>query len=186
MAKNVKPPKHFSLTVKHNGIAREIRSENIHVAGLLPPEGPIPAPQGQGFMGIWDTGATGTVITDKVIQSLGLKPTGMTQVQSANGISRQETYLASIYLPNRIVIPNIEVTRGVLGVSGDILLGMDIISKGDFVLTNRNGKTWFSFRIPSLQRFDFVKVEIQPNRPCTCGSGRLYKNCCAKGPEPNI
>lgn len=34
---------------------------------------------------------------------------------------------------------------------------MDIISKGDFAITNVDGKTVFSFRIPSVETIDFVK-----------------------------
>jgi len=37
----------------------------------------------------------------------------------------------------------------------DILIGMDIINKGDFAISNRNGKTMFSFRYPSMTDFDF-------------------------------
>ena len=37
----------------------------------------------------------------------------------------------------------------------DVLIGMDIINRGDFAVSNRNGKTMFSFRIPSMSDFDF-------------------------------
>ena len=36
-----------------------------------------------------------------------------------------------------------------------ILDGMDIISLGDFAITNQNGQTTFSFRIPSSQTIEF-------------------------------
>ena len=38
----------------------------------------------------------------------------------------------------------------------DILIGMDIIGVGDFAVTNRDGKTKFSFRLPSRADIDFV------------------------------
>ena len=34
---------------------------------------------------IWDTGATATVITENVVKALGLIPTGMSNVNTANG-----------------------------------------------------------------------------------------------------
>ena len=37
----------------------------------------------------------------------------------------------------------------------DILIGMDIINRGDFAVTNRNGKTMFSYRYPSMAAIDF-------------------------------
>lgn len=38
----------------------------------------------------------------------------------------------------------------------DIIIGMDIISKGDFAVSNLNGKTSFSFRIPSFGTANFL------------------------------
>ena len=39
----------------------------------------------------------------------------------------------------------------------DVLIGMDIISKGDFCVTNFQGKTVLTFRVPSCSEFDFVQ-----------------------------
>jgi hypothetical protein len=41
----------------------------------------------------------------------------------------------------------------------DVLIGMDIISRGDFALTHKEGKTVFSFRYPSLATIDFFASE---------------------------
>jgi len=37
----------------------------------------------------------------------------------------------------------------------DIIIGMDIMTQGDLALTNLEGRTVFSFRIPSLHTVDF-------------------------------
>lgn len=37
-----------------------------------------------------------------------------------------------------------------------LLIEMDIISLGDFAVTNTNDKTTFSFKIPSVQEIDFI------------------------------
>jgi len=34
---------------------------------------------------------------------------------------------------------------------------MDVITKGDFVITNFNGNTVFSFRVPSCECIDYVE-----------------------------
>jgi uncharacterized protein YecA (UPF0149 family) len=77
-----------------------------------------------------------------------------------------------------------------LGVNGpDVLIGMDIICSGDFAVTNKGGKTVFSYRYPSISPIDFKKIPETPpatsnkvgrNSPCPCGSGKKYKQCCGK------
>lgn len=39
----------------------------------------------------------------------------------------------------------------------EMLIGMDIISHGDFAFTNQDGKSCFSFRIPSKTKIDYVE-----------------------------
>ena len=143
----------------------------------LPPE----------FTAIWDTGATNSVITQKVIDQCGLKATGMTVVHTAQGSTTTETFLVGIFLPNKVVLNEVRVSKGIFR-DADVLIGMDIISHGDFAVTNKDGKTVFSFRMPSTECIDFVKhpqyrtpvvsAKIGRNAPCPCGSGKKYKNCC--------
>jgi len=143
------------------------------------------------FDGIWDTGATASVIRDAVVTRCGLKPVGMTLVRHAQGESQAETYMVNVRLPNGVGFHSVRVTRGVL-VGCDALIGMDIINQGDFAVTNVDRRTVFSFRVPSLARVDYVQqwkaniparrseVEVDRNDPCPCGSGKKYKKCCGK------
>jgi len=107
---------------------------------------------------IWDTGATATVITQNVVNSLGLLPTGMSHVNTANGPTVQNTYIIDVVLPNGVVVKDVTVT-GATALSGgcEVLIGMDIISLGDFSITNHKGITCMSFRIPSLHEIDYTK-----------------------------
>jgi uncharacterized protein YchJ len=151
---------------------------------------------------LWDTGATNSVITKSVAKMLGLTPIDKVRVQHAGGISEENVYLISIYLPNAITVPAIRVTEDNQGHFG-IIIGMDIISLGDFSISNYNGNTTFTFRMPSVQEIDFVADhnEFQKknlinksaspfsqkpivkedvlgrNELCHCGSGRKYKSC---------
>lgn len=144
---------------------------------------------------IWDTGATGTVISSRVANKLGLSPIGVTTIQHANGTSDVNKYLINVGLPNGMGFAFIEVTEGNFNETFDVLIGMDIISKGDFSISNCKGNTCFSFRIPSLDKIDFVEdsnkkkkiaqipqtnasKKVGRNEPCPCGSGKKYKNCC--------
>ncbi len=152
------------------------------------------------YNAIWDTGATLCVISKRVVDNLDLKPIGVTQVQHCGGTSLQEKYLVNIILPNKVGIPNVLVTEGKLTDDADVLIGMDIICRGDFAITNKGKKTIFTFRIPSVETIDFCEqdqpaslakiVKSQPfvnpepqtsrNSPCPCGSGKRYKKCCGK------
>jgi hypothetical protein len=75
----------------------------------------------------------------------------------------------------------------------EAIIGMDIITQGDFSITNVGGETCMSFRTPSIRRVDYVaeaKAPKQPmlreepkigrNDPCPCRSGRKFKKCCGK------
>jgi len=112
-----------------------------------------------GFNAIWDTGATGSVINQRVVDACKLQATGMKQVHGVNSTSMCEVYLVNIILPNNVGFVNVHVTKGELpGSTGiDVLIGMDIITGGDFSITNKNNKTVFSFRCPSMIHTDFVK-----------------------------
>lgn len=137
------------------------------------------------FLALWDTGATNSMITEKVAKRCNLVPTGFIQVSTAGGlIEESPTYLVDAYLPNKVRVENVKVAQGNLG-DVDLLIGMDIIALGDFAVTNNNGITTFSFRMPSIERIDFTKppqyIRATPktgrNNPCYCGSGKKYKNC---------
>ena len=84
------------------------------------------------YMVLWDTGSTMTVIPDELASKLNLEPVGKMMAETASGK---------------------------LGPGIDILIGMDIITLGDFVITNYNNKTVFSFRFPSSEVIDFVKSD---------------------------
>lgn len=75
-----------------------------------------------------------------------------------------EAYLVNIFLPNQVVFSKIRVTKGEFP-GADILIGMDVIGSGDFAVTNNNGRTVFSFRIPSQSPIDFAQEINQQNLP---------------------
>ncbi|MDP2683139.1 MAG: SEC-C metal-binding domain-containing protein [Deltaproteobacteria bacterium] len=139
------------------------------------------------YKALWDTGATGTVITKKIVDDLGLKQIGITKVFHGDGSTDQPVYYINIMLPHRVAFSYIRATEGKL-TGFDVLVGMDIIVKGDFAITNSDGKTTFSFRIPSEICIDFVKEHnsknapprVGRNDPCSCGSGKKYKKCHGK------
>lgn len=109
----------------------------------------------------WDTGATGTCISKELVDMLNLMPTGKVKVSTPSGIGVMNKYVINLILNNEIRIPNLIVMDSEIGKQGiDVLIGMDIISMGDFAVSNYDGRTQFSFRIPSQEHVEY-KREIQ-------------------------
>lgn len=146
--------------------------------------------------GVWDTGATGSAITEKKAKELGLIQIGIAEVGGVHGKKRVPVYNVRIRLNNE----NIEVpTRASECTTLDdndpevgVLIGMDIITKGDLSISNYQGKTTLTFRCPSLENIDYVSevrmfnkcirvheanVKMKRDDKCYCGSGKQFKNC---------
>ena len=177
----------FAFTLKADGIKHVLNSD-AWVSGVFDSSGSPDKQIFKKYNAIWDTGATGSVITRKVIEECGLEPIGITKVYTASGSRLSEVYYAAILLPNKVRVSPVKVTEGDIHLA-DVLIGMDIISLGDFAATNKDEKTTFSFKYPSTECIDFAKLirsksESRPkvgrNVPCPCGSGKKYKNCCGK------
>ena len=107
---------------------------------------------------LWDTGATKTCISQAVVDRLGLKPVSQTMVRTPSGERLLNVYIADVVLRNNVKIVDWMVIGSEIGNQEiDLLIGMDIITLGDFAVSNSDGKTQFSFCIPSLGKIDFVK-----------------------------
>lgn len=144
-----------AFTLKsENGLLRDLKTK----CGVCKAFNPLQGgqhPEISQFVGLWDTGATGTVISKSVVEKLNLKPIGKLKVFHANGESIVNVYAINLFLPNQVGFQFVKVTEGII--SGfDLLTGMDIITTGDFSITNVGGKTTFLFRVPSVKEVDFV------------------------------
>lgn len=174
----------------------------IQVAAPFEEGLPPASPPSEQFEAIWDTGSPNSAISNAIVQTYKLDPTGECDAITGIGQSKKPTYSVSLWLPSRICIPKVPVIQ--LELKGaDVLIGMDIISQGDFAVTHKKGKTVLSFRIPSTECIDFTektsittangkvlkKIPIEPekvipkvgrNDLCPCGSGLKYKRCHGK------
>jgi len=140
---------HLAFTINYFGPARElctsIKVGHPSLTGEFDPNKKF----ADFARGIWDTGATNTVITSGVVDALQLKPTGRARAKGAMGGGGDvPTYCVDIILPNKVTIQNVNVISDVIGDSFDVLIGMDIIAMGDFFISGAEGKTKFSFCIP--------------------------------------
>ncbi len=147
------------------------------------------------FWAVWDTGATHSCISNNIVKALQLEPVSNVNVHTASGVVAKPSYIVDIYLPNNIRVTPIKATEIISNthIGFDCVIGMDIISQGDSSFSNVEGKTMFSFRVPSIGAIDFVKasqtnntkkpqkinvVGANRNKLCHCGSGKKFKNCC--------
>lgn len=153
-----KRPTHAFTLRANNGLLRALTTDCHVTAAFVHATTPVeqrPAPQT--FKAVWDTGATSTSITPNVVSQCGLKPTGMINMSTANGMRRAETFIVNVALQNGMVVEQVNVAVSELAPGIDVLIGMDIITLGDFAITNRNGRTVFSFRVPSQAEYDYVR-----------------------------
>ena len=89
-----------------------------------------------------------------------MKPISYAQSKTPSGVLTAPIYLMDIILNNEVIFTDWNVMGSKIGAQGiDILIGMDIISKGDFAISNYDGKTQFSFRLPSQQDVDYKNGE---------------------------
>lgn len=176
-----------------NGIASEIITD-CGVSLPYNPNSNLKHPQIVKTKGLWDTGASSSVITKKLAKDLNLVPIGSAESHHAGGTSIVNIYLINLYLPNNVALQYIRVTEcdETIGRFG-VLIGMDVFSMGDFALSHFSGMTTVSFRMPTIQKIDLSKDCLPINKPnqtkansisrndmCPCNSGKKYKHCHGK------
>jgi hypothetical protein len=106
---------------------------------------------------LWDTGATHCSITASLAKELDLIPASKVRVEHAKGVSYENLYFLTLHVTKKYYV-EIELTE-CQSVSNnfEIIIGMNVISHGDFALTSKNGIITFSFRLPSSTHIDFTK-----------------------------
>lgn len=142
----------YIFTTQSNGLRSHLTNEVVILSSnpIAPIGNPVIA------KALWDTGATGSVITPELANQAGLQVVDKTIVDTANGARESLVYKVAIILPNNVLVENVRVTEASL-VGASVLIGMDIISRGDFAVSNFQGKTFFTFRMPSKENIDFLQ-----------------------------
>ena len=107
------------------------------------------------YNALWDTGANKTVVSHTLAEKLKLKNISQTNVATAGGNKTALLHSIYIVLPNNVIINTIAAELPIE--QCDLLIGMDVIGKGDFIVSNFEGKTCFTFRMPSMHCYDFRK-----------------------------
>ena len=113
---------------------------------------------------LWDTGATSSCIGKNVAETLKLQAIGFKDLIHALGKNKVNEYGINIKLPNGFILPNIPVIECATDPSSEIIIGMDIISMGDFSLSGSGSQRMMSFCLPSTFQVDYQKIVTQLNQ----------------------
>lgn len=147
----------LAFTIKADGILKQIRTDvTIHPVDKKGNNVKANA--------IWDTGATRTCISRRLASLLNVSPIGMGISHTANGPCQTDEYLIRLELPGGSLSPVIRCATFNGSTDIDVLVGMDLISTGDFSITNAGGKTYVSFRSPSDYRHIDYNVAMRKDK----------------------
>jgi hypothetical protein len=101
---------------------------------------------------LWDTGASGSCVSRELARTLGLRAVKQCQITGVGGSQESNVYIVDIRLPNQITVSNVQVTEFLDNGKFEMILGMDIITFGDFSITNFNRESVFQFSYPPTER----------------------------------
>ena len=96
-----------------------------------------------------DTGANGTCISHRLASACNLERVSVMKIVSAQGTGLAPVYKADIRLPCGTLFENVLVTEVAGSDNFDVIIGMDILSKGDIALTGSNEGIVFSMCFPT-------------------------------------
>jgi predicted aspartyl protease len=153
--------RHFAFRQEYQGLSfKLITDAEVFVASAAEP-----GRRGIKVKALWDTGATGTVITPEASKKLNLVPIDRIRVAGVNNVSIADVVEVSIGLPNMVMVEDVNVMICDLKQDFDLLIGMNIIMLGDFSISNGGGKTLFSFVMPSFEnKTDHYEKTITVNK----------------------
>ena len=121
------------------------------------PDSRTPRPDIYWTSALWDTGSSDCFISRSCAENLNLGIIDKTWVENPQGRSYENVYYATLFLPSKHYI-EVELTEcHSLSSIFEVIIGMNVIAKGDFAITGTSGKTKFSFRLPSQSNIDFCK-----------------------------
>jgi len=142
------------LDFEYRKIVREISTPVTLYSSFSSSEGKIVTTSA-----VWDTGANHSVLSPKIVRELELCAIDTKWVYGINNSNcLSDVVIATVGFTGDLVLTNRRFS--VNNIPGtDVLIGMDIIMMGNFVINNTDGKTLFSFVIPPIkEKISFSKM----------------------------
>ena len=97
---------------------------------------------------VWDTGATSSMISAETARKLQLQPIGVAQISGVHGIQNTRVYKVDFVFENGFVIPGVKVSEASNFGGFDLLVGMDIIGKGQMLIDGTSDRLRARFFYP--------------------------------------
>lgn len=108
-------------------------------------------------LALWDTGASSSCIAAELSTALGMRSIGKRRILTPSGMADVHLRRIDVMLPNEMPVERLVVCDSAIGQQEiGMLIGMDVISRGDFATSCRNGRTMFTFRMPSQWDANFM------------------------------
>ena len=99
-----------------------------------------------------------SAITPETREKLKSKTVNRIKIVAIHTTQEVDVVLITIELPNRVIKKTIKAAVCNIAANAGMIIGMDIISLGDFALSNGNDQTLFSFAVPPFKdKIDFSK-----------------------------
>lgn len=136
-------PKDAILTKHFDGRVSEIRTEIA-----LRPMGADVKDKFHSYDAIWDTGAMDSCISPKIAEEMGLQQYDAVNVRGVGDgpAVRKPVYLLNLRLSNGVIMKGIRMVGIEVG-GGDVLIGMNVISRGNFsIFYDKQGDMNMSFK----------------------------------------
>jgi len=112
---------------------------------------------------LWDTGASISAVTPEIQKQLKATPIDKKTISGIHSTQIVDVVYITLELPNHVIKKNIEVVVCNITSNVGMILGMDIISMGDFALSNGNDQTLISFAVPPFEeKIDFARKQHEP------------------------
>lgn len=105
--------------------------------------------------GVIDIGATCTCITKRLAKQLKCKPFSESKIEYALGKSKSKVHIIDFIMADTILMSDVSVFAFPVNIEADIIIGMDILSRGNLALRNIKGITSFSF---SISKKEVMKI----------------------------
>lgn len=109
---------------------------------------------------LWDTGSTFSGISHELAERIGLAARDAGPSETAGGKIVTVDYFATLLLAEDFCFPCVHMLEFPSAAGFDVIIGMDIISGGNLLISNRNNRTMLRFEYPAFLTQGWFHNEI--------------------------
>ena len=89
------------------------------------------------------------MISRRVAEKLKLKSTGKVEIAGVHGVTMANTYIVNLIFNNGFSIFGLPVSEADNGGGFDVLIGMDVISRGKLIVDGLKDGCYIAFTFPT-------------------------------------